>query len=180
MKYLSHLFLIVSLGSLSRVSATSLSETNKGIYIAIAGWGIQPSRGFVGDETIQFDDRLLWKPFGNTGALELNYPDRTYGVRVKMHRPDGREIVKTKLGDTLGSKFDRVQSYDDVAHGWSMGGVTAAGPYDPRGEGFTSPPLPAPKDLFQMEHAGAYTMEVEMLLFRVLKKIGRAHVCTPV
>jgi hypothetical protein len=158
-----------SLGFAALVSAANLSDTNNGVYIAIAGFGGQSGRDYVGAETIRFDDKLLWCPFCTTGAVSLNYPDRAYGVRVTMHGPDDKEVTKTSLGEGYGAAFDKLRSYEDVARGWSMGSIEASGAYDPRGGGFTGgPPLPAPKDLFQMDKAGVYTLDIQMQLFQIV------------
>jgi hypothetical protein len=153
------------------MSAAVLSDTNSGIYIAIAATGSSADRSFVADEPIRFDDRLLWCPFSKIGPVELNYPDRAFWVRVKMTDPDGKEVKKTALGTAMGKRFDEVHSYEDVAARWSMGGITAYGDYEPRGGGFTGgPPLPAPKEIFEMTTPGTYTLELELQVFLLDKK----------
>jgi hypothetical protein len=153
--------------------AASLSETNNGVYIGFAGLSNEPGGGYVGTETLRFDDRLLWCPFFTNGSASLNYPHRYYGVRVTMHGPDGKEVAKTAVGKSYGVEFDKVRGYQDVVRGWSMGSIEAQGPYDPRGGGFTGgPPLPAPKELFQMDKPGVYTLDIEMQLFQIVKKSG--------
>lgn len=145
-----------------RAVATTLSETNDGLYVAIAAWRTDSASGFVDTEPIRFDDRLLWCPFSNRGKVELNYPDSSYGVEVRMIGPDGKAVRRSTLGETFGAKWDMLRSYRDT----QLGSIDAQGPYDPRGGGFTGPLLPAPKELFQMEKPGIYILEIKMQMFR--------------
>jgi len=170
MKITYPLLLLCSI-PLGRISAAGLSETNSGIYIAIAGTGSGPERSFVADEPIRFDDRLLWCPFSKIGPVEVKYPDRIFWIRVKMAGPDGKDVKKSSLGEGLGKKFDEVRNYADVATGWTIGGITAYGDYEPRGGGFTGgPPLPSPKEMFEMEAVGIYTLQIEFQCFLIDKK----------
>jgi hypothetical protein len=158
---------VIWLTSLFPVAAVELSTTNDGIYVGIAG-------GLTGQYPIPFDTRLVWRPFSDSGALELNYPKPEFGVKVKMWGPDGRETPKTPLGRKFGSKFDSVQTYADVISGWSMGCIEAQGRYDRRdGPLLSGPMLPAPKDWFEMEQPGTYTLELQMQMFRIIKSTNQ-------
>ena len=149
-------------------AGTSLSETNNGIYLAIAGWRPSSSVGFVTNDVLYSNDGLLWRPFCNTGAVELNYPTYDYGVKINLVGPDGKDVPKSKVGSGFGSKFDQVQTYQDVIQGWNMGSIMAQGSYVPSAD-FTGPPLPSAKDLFQMSAPGQYILEIQMQMFLIHK-----------
>jgi hypothetical protein len=167
------LLFVVCMATVPKSFAAILSETNSGIYIGISGTRT--------NTPLQFDDRLVWRPFCNTGMVSLNYPDPNYGIKIKMFGPDGNEVTKTKLGESFGSDFDQVHSYKDVIHtglmGYHsshMGDIEAQGPYDKRGGVLLSGPLlPAPKELFQMEKPGVYKLEIQMQMFKIHKNTNQ-------
>jgi hypothetical protein len=167
------LLFVVCMATVSKSFAVILSETNSGIYIGISGTRT--------NTPLQFNDRLVWRPFCNTGMVSLNYPDPNYGIKIKMFGPDGNEVTKTKLGESFGLNFDQVHSYKDVIHtglmGYHsshMGGIEAQGRYDERdGPLLSGPLLPAPKELFQIEKPGIYTLEIQMQMFRVIKSTNQ-------
>ena len=163
--------ILISLAAVHQTYATTLSSTNDGLYLAVAGWSQNVQGGFVDSEAIHFDDQLVWHAFCNTGSVEVQYPDRSFGIKIGMFGPNGKEVSKTPLGMTLGSKWDQLQSYrEDIP---VFGGMTAGWPYDPRGGEFSGPLLPPPKELFQMEKPGTYTLEIEMKVFKVIKNTNR-------
>ena len=99
-------------------------------------------------------------PFCNTGDVVLAVAAPIYGTRIKMTGPDGKEVSKTPLGQKFGSKFDEWHKFNDIH---PLPGTTCAcGPY----KGLVSGVLPSPKELFIMEDAGIYTLEVQMQMFR--------------
>ena len=146
--------LIICLLTSLQALATGLSETNQGIYVAIGG-----ARST--NEPIRFDERLAYMPFCNTGGVDLAVATPAYGTRIKMIGPDGKEVAKTALGRSFGSKFDQWHTFNDIRP--LPGGIYASGSY----EGLLGPLLPAPNELFVMEHPGVYNLEVQLQMFRV-------------
>lgn len=167
-KYLL-LGLLIFCTDLWQSSGAVLSTTNSGIYLAIGSW--QPQSGAPLDENapLQFDQNFVWEAFSTAHGVRLNYPNPEFGIRVKLLDPDGKESPKTALGKKYGSKFDGVRTYEDVISGTSMGGMDAREKYVERGRGFSGGNLPAPRDLFQMEKTGIYTLQIEMLVFRIIE-----------
>jgi hypothetical protein len=150
------------------LSGAELSDTNNGVYVAIGGSST--------NDLVDFDERIVWRPFCNTGAVELNYPDPSYGVRIRMTGPDGNEVSKTALGLSFGTKFDKVQRFEDTTggvgagyHSSHTGVISAHGNYDERDSALTGPLLPSPKQLFQMGTPGIYVMEIQLQMFQVAK-----------
>ena len=154
-------FCLVFLASLFQVCGTGLSETNNGLFLAVGG------EHSGTNEPIRFHERIAWRPFCNinTGKtdIELQYPNARYGIKMKMTDPDGKVVSKTGLGDIWGSgsKWNQLHSYKDSR----LSGVTA-GPYRPDVGAGGGQWLPAPKDLFEMEKPGIYTLEIQMQMFR--------------
>jgi hypothetical protein len=163
------LCLLMSYGHIVPTSGAVLSVTNSGIFLVIGA--PQPISGATLDENapMPFDQKLVWEPFSNIGAVDLNYPSPEFGIRVRMYGPDGREALKTGLGSLFGSKFDLVKSYEDVIVGSHMGGIAARQKYIELGRGYAGGNIPAPDDLFLMEKTGLYSLEIEMLMFRIMK-----------
>lgn len=173
MKTQTILLTLIGLSSIQGIWATDFSETNNGIYLAISGSST--------NEPVAFDDHLVWHPFYNTnaGEIELNYPDRSYGIKVKMLDAFGKEIPRTKLGQDFGSKFDEVRSYEALIqienggyHNGHMGSIVAQGTYDVA-DGVSGPLLPAAKDLFQIDKPGIYTLEIQMQMFQIHKNTNQ-------
>jgi hypothetical protein len=127
------------------------SETNNGIYLVIGGSAST-------NEPIKFNERLAYMPFCDTGSIRLSQAEPVYGTKIKMIGPDGKDVPKTSLGQSYGSKFDQLHSYKD-AH---LGGIGASGPY----QGMFSGLLARPNELFIMEKPGIYTLEIQMQMFR--------------
>jgi hypothetical protein len=100
-------------------------------------------------------------PFCDTGRVELAYPKPEYGVKIKMTGPDGREVSKTTLGKSFGSKFDQLREFTDSR----LDCIDAWGPYRENPGLGGGRPLPRPEDLFKMRDPGAYTLTVEMQMF---------------
>ncbi len=134
-----------------QVFGVGFSQTNNGIYLVIGGSAST-------NEPIKFDERLAYQPFCNTGSIRLSQTEPIYGTKIKMIGPDGKEVPKTSLGQSYGSKFDQLHSYKD-AH---LGGIGASGPY----QGMLSGLLARPSELFIVEKPGIYTLEVQMQMFR--------------
>lgn len=157
------LLLLMCLPFLTQASDIILSDITNNLYMAIQGW----SHKSVGqtNELVQFDDEMVWHPFCTTGNVEINYPNPAHGIKIKMLGADGKEIQKTALGKSYGSKWDQLHSPldNDPNH---IGGITASrGTHDPR-EIFTGPILSSPSELFQIEKPGIYTFEIQMQMFR--------------
>ncbi|HOC58112.1 MAG TPA: hypothetical protein PKI20_21015 [Verrucomicrobiota bacterium] len=171
MKTSSILLLAVWSGAVANAFALGLSETNHGIYVVVASWDHRSlgykANPFSSVEPFRFDNELMWSPFCESGKVELCYPGPPQLARLHMTGPDGKAVPKTRLGETFGTKFDRIR-YEDTVHGWSRANIEAQGPYDSRGGGFTGPILPAPAKLFQMKKPGVYTLEVQMQLLRAV------------
>ena len=83
-----------------QASATGLSETNQGLYLGVGA-------PFRTNEPIRFDEKLAYYPFCNTGDVMLAEASPVYSTRIKMTGPDGKEVEKTPLGQSFGSKFDQ-------------------------------------------------------------------------
>ena len=152
-------------------SATSLSAITNGIYFAVGGWRgpDQP----VTNEPVRFDDRLVWMMFCNTGRVEVHFHPEiaAYDFRVRMWGSDGKEVPKTSLGKTFGSKWDSLSTYTNP-DGRRIGSAFAWGPFTENPELYSGKLLPAPRDLFKMEQPGAYVLEVQMQVFTFVQRGG--------
>jgi hypothetical protein len=156
--------LLISLCLGARAFATGLSVPTNGVYLAVGGW--RGGSGGVTNEPFSAGDGLVFLTFCNTGQVELVYPlDLAYGVKVKMIAPDGSQVQKTRLGRTLGSRFDQLRDYRDTRTGI----IPAWGSYEDNKSLGGGRLLPTPKALFLMKKPGVYTMEIEMQMFRVIK-----------
>jgi len=152
---------------------TGLSGVTNEVYLAIGAPGST-------NEPVRFDAELIFLPFCDTGRVDLNLSSPAYGIKIRMWGGDGQDVPKTALGKTFGSKWDSTwDSFQDSLvegkgegpgyHNRRRAGVSAWGP-------FTNNPglgggklLPAPKDLFQMDKPGVYTLEIQMQMARVNK-----------
>jgi hypothetical protein len=142
----------------------NLSAITNNLYLAVQGWS-HKSTGLDTNKVIQFDDELNWCPFCITGHVELNYPNPTHGIKIKMWNKEGKEVPKTSLGETYGSKWSQLHSpLDNDRH--NIGGITAWRGRYYESDIFTGPILPSPNELFQMDESGVYTMEIQMQMFR--------------
>src|ERR1035441_9771953 len=156
------LLLAICFGSLGNVLALGLSETNHGIYLVFAAWRSDSRNPFVSTEPFRFDDRLMWGAFMDGSNMELCYPAPPFGVRIEMTGPDGKEVAKTALGRTFGSKWDKLRSFKDG----KLGHTDTRKALDLRGGGFSGVPFLAPEDLFRVDEPGIYTLEIQMQMFR--------------
>ena len=156
------LFLLLFLIGLASVSANILSLPINGIYVAVIDW---PGNQSVirTNEPFHFDDKQVWSAYCNTGKVLIFYPlDPAYGVKVKMLAPDGKEVRKTSLGKSYGSKWDKLHSYNDTRMRFGF----PEGPFEQNhGEG-SGPFIPSPQELFKMDKPGIYTMQIEIQALR--------------
>jgi hypothetical protein len=148
---------------------TGLSAITNGVYLAVGAPGST-------NEPVRFDEELLFLPFCDTGQVELNLSSPPYGIKIRMWGGDGQDVPKTALGKSFGSKWDSFEDSLIERKGLRLGyynlrraSIFAWGP-------FTNNPglgggkvLPTPKDLFQMEKPGVYTLEIQMQMLRVNK-----------
>ena len=155
--------------AMHRGFAAGFSETNNGVYLAISGSST--------NALVMYDDSLAWRPFCESvdGQSEFNYPDRSYFIKLTMLNALGEKVQKTELGKGFGVKFDQLHSYQDIVHppdaGYSsphIGSIVAQGPYDVSAP-VSGPLLPAPRDLFQIETPGIYTLQIQMQMFLIHK-----------
>ena len=141
-------------------AATGFSMPTNGVYLAITSWReTWPNT----NAPVHFDERLVWLAFCKGGRAELWFPiDPTYFLKLRMYDPQGKEVPRTALGKSYGSKFDLLRSYKTTR----LQPTRPEGSYEENrgqgGGGF----LPPPKDLFKMRKEGIYTMEIEMQMFR--------------
>ena len=147
MKIRPLLILIACLSCLPSAFATAFSNPTNGIYLAItenvSGLGI-PST----NEPFHFNDNLNWATYCNTGKISIWYPvDHAYGVKIKMFAPDGKEVPKTALGDSFGSKWDRLHDYKSTR----LQPIYAWGSFKENQGESSGGILPAPKELFEMK-----------------------------
>ena len=162
-------FILLYFCATRNASGVVLSATNNGFFLAVGAW--QPLSGGKLDENapIRFDEKFVWEPFSNVGAVRFNYPNPRFGIKVSMTGPDGKAVRKTEEGAAFGLKFDSVRTFDDAISGWTMGSIDAREKYVEAGRGFSGATIPAPMDLFQMERAGEYTLEIRILIFRIIE-----------
>ena len=170
-------FLLAVLGiAAPNAPAWSVSGMTNGLCVAVCGQR-GPGVIFVMTEPIRFNDELVWGAFSTNGEVELMYPNPDFGIMVRMWGPDGKEVRRTALGKTYGSKFDEIGSYRP---GRAMGHVRTVRPLSPHEAeyGFPARFLPAPdpeapfrinratpKDLFKIKKPGIYTLEIQMQMF---------------
>lgn len=159
---LKSLLAVILLSLITSASGVGFSNTNDGIYVVVTGHGPEYPEMVSYSGNIRFDDGLVWSPFYPAGFTRLVYPKPSYGVKIRMLCPDGKEAVKTALGKTFGAKWDKMlkPGPDRV---WDINAYTH---FDPRGGGFSGVFLPAPKDLFEMKEPGTYTLDMEVQVFR--------------
>ena len=141
--------------------STVVSEKTNGLSVAFcAAFSARPND----NEPMLDSEILVWRPYYDDGIIELNYPDREYGIRVKMVGADGKEVRKTALGKAWGSKFDKLYSYQDSRRGC----IDAAGPFNASdaANGLSGPLLVSPNELFIMEKPGIYILEIQMQMFK--------------
>jgi hypothetical protein len=156
------LLLSALLATQLQMFAQGMSATTNGIYLVVdAAWHVTdwpPT-----NKPVRFDDRLVWMTFCDTGKVDLSFPDARYGMKIKMADSDGKEVPETAFGGRwFGSKFDSLHLITDS----KVGNTEAWGSYkDNPGLGGALF-LPKPKELFQMEKSGVYTMEIQMQMFR--------------
>ncbi len=144
----------------SLVAEAAFSLPTNGIYVAVSS----PNPDWPAtNTTVRWDERLGWSPFSDKGRVPLMFAvDPAYFAKLKLLDSQGKEVPRTRLGRTYGSKFDKLKSYKTTR----LQGVSAWGSYHENkglGAGIY---LTAPKDLFQIEKPGTYTLQIEMQMFR--------------
>jgi ribosomal protein L31 len=136
------------------------SATNHGIYFAISGTKTK--------KAIAFDGNLNWHPyFTGTESFMLHTLDVSAGLKLRLWGPDGREISKTALGQTIGTNFDGVRTGENLPPGTEIAVL-----YFWSGEPAIVPaqPLPSVSDCFAMDKPGVYTLELQMQFLKVIGK----------
>ena len=123
---------------------TALSETNNGLFIAITGEQSNTNNA------VPFDKRLVWLPYCNTNTggplIELDFPSPEYGRKINMIGPDGKNVRKTSMGESYGSRWNQLYSRKGI----QFSSIGAGGPYHPDIGAGGGQFLPAPKDLFNI------------------------------
>ena len=140
-----------------------LSTTNNGIYIAV--YGIGQRVGIESHDPFQYDDTLIWQPFSNVGARRIPIGNPKYSFRLTMLSPNGEETSRTQLGTQYGSRFDQMAIDPSDRSGRGMGSMEVGIIYYPGIDDFSGQTFPSPKDLFEMDQVGMYTMELEFQVF---------------
>jgi hypothetical protein len=97
----------------------------------------------------------------------LNALDLSSAFKLKLHAPDGKEVPKTALGQTIGVNFDAVRTFGKLPPGTKLTYLDIMS-----GMPFHVPeqPFPVLKDCFAMDRPGIYTLELQMQLFRIIDK----------
>ncbi len=173
------LAVFLSVIPLPNAAATRLSAVTNGIYVAVGGWRSHSTtnpNGPVTTEPIRFDDELVWLAFCDTGQVELIYPNHEYSIKVRMWGSDGEAVPKTSLGNTFGSKWDSLDGNIGTRQRTVMGYKNNRQAIVMAWGSFTNNPelgggkfLPAPMELFRMQKAGVYTLEIQMQMLRIIK-----------
>jgi len=147
------------------IFAVGLSAPTNGVYLAVVGWTHfgESKLGPNTNEIIPFDSQLGWLPFSNTGMVRVWFPSEpAYLAKVKMFDSDGKEVSKTSVGKSFGSKWSGLHDYRDAKCEF----VFARGSYQDNRDLGGCNFLSTPKELFKMKKPGIYTMEIEMQMFR--------------
>ena len=135
------------------------SVTNQGVCISIIG---TKTNGLGG-----FDDALQWRVFCENQHSLLHSLDLSCGFKMNLRGPDGKEVPKTALGQTIGSKFDEVQTVGKLPSGTILSDLDfRSGLADI----VPAKPLPRLRDCFAMDRPGIYTLELQIQLFRITYK----------
>jgi hypothetical protein len=151
----------VLITSFSAEAAILSSATNE-VYLAV----VESRPGLSGpgtNEPFQFDSKLAWAAYCNTGKVSLWYAlDPSYGVKIKMLDPNGKEVTKTSSGANFGSKWNVLRSYKET----KLQPIYAWGSFESNQGQSSGGVLPAPRELFKMKESGTYTLQIEMQMFR--------------
>ena len=96
-------------------AATGFSLSTNGISLVVTSWrsvsSWQPSLPDT-NAPIYSGDELVWMAFCKGGKDVLWYPlDPAYFFKVRMYDSQGKEVPRTALGKSYGSKFDQLRSY---------------------------------------------------------------------
>ncbi len=156
--------LTLFLVSLFSVSAGIFSAPTNGIYVAVTEWmgGDRPGT----NEPFQFNHKFDWAAYCNTGKVSIWYPiDPAYGLKVKLLAQDGKEVTKTALGDAFGSNWARLHDYKSTR----LQPIEAWGSFESNQGESSGGILPSPRELFQIQEPGIYTMEIEIQMFRYVR-----------
>jgi len=149
---------------LSSTPCLAAQSTTNGLDLVVHG--IRKNKGPITNDTIRFDDKLLYQTFCKTGKVELQMStDHAYDIRLRMIDKNGRTIAPTSLGKTFGSRYGESETAKNrkvaIHFAW---GAYEDNPYLGGGKF-----LPSPQDLFHMKQPGGYTIEIEMKMIRVEK-----------
>ena len=85
--------------TLFEATGASLSATNNGIYVAVAS--MRPDEIDRTNGAIPYEAKLIWCPYSAVGYRRIPYGNPNYAFRVKMLGPDGKESVRTELGEKV-------------------------------------------------------------------------------
>ena len=159
------IILVLTLFLIVKTHAVGLSTPTNDVYLAIIGWN-HAGASKLGPNTnniIPFDSQLAWLPFCNTGKVIIWFPsDPKYLAKIKMFDPNGKNVSKSSMGNSFGSKWSGLNDYRDTKFQF----VFARESYDENPKLGGCNFLPTPKELFKMKSPGIYTMEIDMQMFR--------------
>jgi len=157
---ITRIILVIAICLLSQVRVFSaVSETTNGFFLVVAGnREILVPNGpiIITNGPILLDDRLIWRPFSKVGEVRLLYPkDVEYGVKIELTDAEGKEVQKTALGRTFGTKWNAFHHYGDARIYPFL--ATELLP-DLAGARL----LPKPNEMFNILKPGIYTLELQM------------------
>ena len=143
-----------------RVGTCAVSQVTNGVYLVVEGLR---NLTIITNGPIRSDDNLAWLTFCNTGKVELSAPlDPAYGVKITMLDSEGKEVKKTALGQHFGSEWNRLRKITDT-HVYPE---LAWGSYKDNADLGGARIFPKPEELFWINKAGVYTLEIQMQMFR--------------
>jgi hypothetical protein len=157
---------VLFLCSFCEAIATGISATTNGVYLVV---GAERNSTTITNEPIRFDDRILWMTFCDSGKEELTMPGNiAYSIQIKMTDQSGNEVLKTALGKRYGTKWDSLHSMyesQEILKETHPIPVLAGGTYKDNPDLGGGRFLPTPNELFRIEKAGIYTLEIQMQMF---------------
>ena len=151
--------------SITNIFGAGISAKTNDLYLVVQAVTSTNGMTAITNEPIQFDDRLVWMTFCETGEVELRL-DSAHCIKMSMTDSNGNDIQQTALGQKFGFLFDQLKVFSDIKR---PAPTMATGAYKDNWELGGGHLLPTPEQLFKIRKPGIYTLVVQIQVFEVFK-----------
>lgn len=153
-----------------------LSPVTNGIYVGVGGRNalhLKSGVWLTNQVAITDNEPLALFFFSRTGSADIAIPMKSdFFLKFEMRDPSGKAVARTKAGQRWGSRFGALpkglgQTRSLTKH---MILLQVRGSHEETSATpCRGPSLPSPRDLFQMNRAGMYDLQVEVFAMQGIR-----------